>query len=78
MLFDFIQSPVWNTIFIFATLAIILYYWKPEPLFNNETGEMRAFGFGNGKTCFTFAIVTFSVAMIAYFILTLLHSLSFS
>jgi hypothetical protein len=74
-MFDFLQSPLWNTIFVFVTIAVILYYWKPHPLFD-EYGNMRAFGLSENKTCFTFSIVTFSSAMVFYFLFTLISRLS--
>jgi hypothetical protein len=74
-MFDFLQSPLWNTIFAFMTVTTILFYWKPEPLFDAE-GKMRAFGLSDNKTCFTFSIITFASAIIFYFLFTLMSQLT--
>lgn len=66
-----LSSPLWNTMFIFISVAVALYLWKPEPMFDKH-GNMRSFGFGAEKTCFTFTIVTFSVAMIVYCVFTII------
>jgi tryptophan-rich sensory protein len=73
-MFEFLVSPVWNTIFIFITISVILYYWKPNVMFTH-TGEMRSFGIGNEKTCFSFSIVTFTLAMIFYILFTIVMNI---
>jgi len=70
-MFEFLSSPVWNTIFVFITVTVVLYYWKPAVMFN-ESGEMRSFGVGKDKTCFSFGLVTFTIAMIFYILFTVM------
>jgi len=73
-MFEFLTSPVWNTIFVFITVSVVLYYWKPGLMFDDQN-EMRSFGIGNGKTCFSFSVVTFTIAMIFYILFTIVMSL---
>jgi hypothetical protein len=68
-MFD-LRSPVWNTIFIFITVSFVLYCWKPYPLFD-VNGSMKSFGIGKDQTCFTFATVTFAIALMTFFLFTL-------
>lgn len=71
--YGFLNSPLWNTLLIFVLGAVSLYFAKPEPMFD-ENGVMRSFGFGKNKTCFTFTVITFSLAMIVYSILTIFQN----
>jgi len=73
MALEFLQSPLCNTMFIFISVAVALYLWKPQPMFDKHE-TMCSFGFGKGKTCFTYSVVTFSVAMIVYSLFTIFLS----
>ena len=77
-MFEFLKSPLWNSVFLFIALATTLYLWKPELMFEDKTNmhKMRSFGVKKGETLFTFSVVTFAAAIGFYFMFTLLTSLT--
>ena len=68
-----LNTPVVNSILIFLTTSALLYAFKPKLMFK-ENGEMKSFGYGNDKTCFTFPVVVFGTTLVGYIILKMLYT----
>ena len=68
-------SPRMSTIMVFIISTLALYYTQPSPIFDKK-GNMKKFGIGKNKTCFSFAIVIGIITIISYFVLTILYSIN--
>lgn len=69
------NTPRMNTIIIFVFITLVLYYTRPLMLFDKK-GNMKQFGIGKNKTCFSFAVVVGIITILSYFALTILYSVN--
>jgi hypothetical protein len=72
-IFNALDNPIVNSILLFLTVSALLYAFKPKFMFD-EDGKMKTFGYGEGKTCFTFPVVVFGTTLIGYIIFKVLSS----
>lgn len=72
-IFNALDNPIVNSILLFLTVSALLYAFKPKFMFE-EDGKMKTFGYGEGKTCFTFPVVVFGTTLVGYIIFKMLNS----
>ena len=72
-IFNALDNPIVNSILLFLTVSALLYAFKPKFMFE-EDGRMKTFGYGEGKTCFTFPVVVFGTTLVGYIIFKVLNS----
>ena len=75
IIFSTLDNPIMNSILIFLTISILLYAIKPRIMFK-KNGEMKSFGYGKNKTCFTFGVTVFTATLIGYILLRVMKSSS--
>lgn len=69
------NGKIYNTIIFFIIIIILIYSIKPNFLYNSSTSSFRSFGFGEDETIFTLPVVAIILALILYFIFTILDLL---
>jgi len=72
-IFNALDNPIVNSVLLFLTVSALLYAFKPKFMFD-EDGKMKTFGYGEGKTCFTFPVVVFGTTLVGYIIFKVLNS----
>lgn len=66
-----ISSRVIYSILFFSLLLVLLFISKPSVMFD-EDGSLKDFGIGTDKTMFSFGVFTVVLAIISFYIFTLL------
>ena len=61
-----IDNPVYNTIFVFSIIMLLVYIIKPDVVYNNERNEFRQFGTTDGKTLLPIYVIGILMAIILY------------
>lgn len=61
-----IDNPVYNTIIVFSLIMLILYFTKPNAIYDDDKKEFRQFGTTNGKTLLPIYVIGILLAIILY------------
>lgn len=65
------NSRVLYSVIFFILLLVLLFISKPSVMFD-ENGDIKQFGMGTEKTLFSFGIFTAVLAIISFYVFTLL------
>lgn len=65
------NSRVLYSVIFFILLLVLLFISKPSVMFD-ESGDIKQFGMGTEKTLFSFGIFTAVLAIISFYVFTLL------
>lgn len=61
-----LDSPIYNTIVIYAILIAIILLLKPEPIYCSKTNKYKSFGIGENKTLFALPFVCVALVVFLY------------
>lgn len=64
------NTPLIKTLVIYIIINLLLFIFKPKLLFTND-GKIKSFGCDNNKTILSLPLLTISISIIFYFIITL-------
>lgn len=65
------NSRVLYSVIFFVLLLVLLFISKPSIMFE-ENGDIKNFGMGHDKTLFSFGIFTIVLAILSFYLFTLL------
>lgn len=67
------SSPLLNTIIVFVILMALLYYIKPDVIYDHKKKEFRQFGIDNDKTLLPIYFVGIILAILLYILFSKYH-----
>lgn len=67
-----IKSPLYLSLFIYLVVMSFLVFYKPPIMFNSD-GSLKDTGLGEGKSIYSFPIISILIAIIIYFINVFIH-----
>lgn len=65
------KSRVMYSVLFFVLLILLLFISKPSVMFD-EHGNFKPFGIGSEKTLFSFGVFTVVLAIVSFYVFTLL------
>ncbi len=71
MMYNVIKSRVIYAILFFVLSVLMIHLLKPSLIYD-EDGNMKEFGTGHNKTLFSFGVITVFLAVISFFIFTMI------
>ena len=69
------KSLYYSIIVYIITLGILITI-KPDIMFDETTGQMKSFGLNSDETIFTVPVVSISIALFAYILITTSNAIS--
>lgn len=61
-----VRNGIKYLIIVYIALSLLIYYLKPELMFNNKS--VKKFGLGYGKTVFSYQLVLIFLSFILFYI----------
>jgi hypothetical protein len=64
----FSSNPLFNSLKVYIIIIILLVYFKPNFIYDNQTKKFRQFGTNKGNTIFSLPVLSIFLAVLLYII----------
>ena len=69
---SFINNPIRNSVIVYLIVIAVIIYMKPRMMFDSDD-RLKLFGLSNKKTIFPLCLVSSVIAILSYYIFSLLR-----